>query len=501
MSHFGGLPGKMRPESVVSQSLPVPAPSQSQPVTRPTVRTRRPRQLEWLLLTACLWSPTGLAVVRKLVPNQPPWIDESASVVVGCAALLAAVRIRLPHYVARPLLVWAVFQLLYAIPALALDARVWATAIGTRVIPMTAVFVGYFAVREPRDLRRVAWSLGVMVLVTLPAAIAVTAYGSNSVLPYWLRPIDAQAAVTGDYWKGMHIVLFAGPFSERTSMGLAMVAAGFLLLAAAGSGVTGPQRWLCWVALGASGALLFLSMNRMLMFSLLIGAAAYIAWRVPRRRRAQAAAWAALAAAAGGIALSLLSVPMVGPRARAYVDVDVTVRLRDVLALEAVEWVQMRPLGSYLGSGGREARVFGYATPHPLEFHYVTRGETRETGAALLATDMGLGGMVLMPVAMLWPVVALYRRSRRTALRLAIDILLLYQVLFLFYFITKAATALTTASVAAILFWSVPGVCAGLLAGGREPQPCPDGAGGTSRPPRGKPRRRSRVGGRRTVPR
>ena len=114
--------------------------------------------------------------------------------------------------------------------------------------------------------------------------------------------------------------------------------------------------------------------------------------------------------------------------------------------------------GHFLGSRGPEAAALGYYDPYNR-----AKNIPVEVGGAQLAYEMGILGLVLMPIIILTIIRRILKLSKHKMHFRAIVILLTFNILLYIEYFTKSHMVLNTTQMQTYLFWAIPGICASLI--------------------------------------
>jgi hypothetical protein len=407
-----------------------------------------------MMLVACLVSPAITVLVRKFVPGQPAYIEVAAVGVVLAGWRWAFGQDRsLPGWAADPMVLWMLFQILYAMLSVFEDWRVGALAVVTRVVPMAMAFIAFTAIREWDDLERVSSWVCSLALLLLPVGIIVAFFG-NEVLPFWLQPLE-KMPIGGRLRGGIPPV--SAIFNTYGALATAMLAVFFLALAnvaLAEIRQKNTARW--WLTAAAAFLLVYLSTRRGAFIGGLVG---IIGFTLDRRKFSK---WQALILLSIIVliilvdAYGLVSSSSYDVRSEAALDWDFSKRINEIFAKFFRLWIDLAPLGNYLGFAGSEARNIG-------SVGYSRVYSVVEVGGAQLVAEVGILGAVFLPVTVAILIVGLYRRARRLSCQRAVNTLLLGQVVLFVLYYFKELQIVANVSLAQFFFWSIPGICAALI--------------------------------------
>lgn len=416
----------------------------------------------WIVLAACLLAPAGAGLLRKVAPGQPAALEPAAiGMVLLAIAWLVTQRRMLPKWVRRPLLFWAYFQLLYALLAIAVDWRIGVAATLIRIAPMAMAPIAYAALRSSEDLRESSVWVAGLAAAMVPFGLLVALFGQDAV-PFFLQPIRALIELGRTNRSG--VPGFAGVFSTFHVLGLSMMAVFYLALANVAQAEADRRpttRW--WVLALAALALVYLSTRRGAFLGAAIGLVVYLLQRrrIPRR-------WLVTA---GVVVLAAVALEFYGfavdqgrlGRSRselllqAFSAVEIAFRVAEVFLPHFWMWLRLVPFGTFLGAAGPEGSAMGWDILDRFTTDLV------EVGAAQLLLEMGWAGGILMPVVVMLLMWRIHRQSRGLRCHRAVTLLATYQGAFFGLYYLKELSAMTTVSMAQLIFWAVPGIAAALV--------------------------------------
>lgn len=427
------------------------------------------------MFSLCLVSPLISSIIRKLTPDQPNFIEVSSILLVAIIGMWSLTGIRiLPKWISYPLLLWAGFQFLYALPSIQYDYRIGLSAIGTRILPMLMAQIAYFSIRSISDLKKSTLWITYLAIPFLAISLWVSIYGNIS-LPIILKPVFILMELGRDINKGQ-IYTASAIFSTPTVLGLF----GFVVVTLALMNYSLLLRNIHYLFskfmmffICTSGILLaYLGGRRIALY---MSVAIIIIYIMRGRKFYFTIAF---------VMITLLAfreidnrTTIVGKSIEKRSDIilksdsgDITFgetlknRFYNVFLSLTLRHIEESWIGHFLGSRGQEALVFGY-------WRYRMDGAV-EVGAAQLAYEMGMIGLILMPLVIVIVSIKIIKESRRLLYKDAVIILITYFIIIFVDYYTKASPALTTNQIHHYLFWSVPGICASLIEIGRRSSAC-----------------------------
>lgn len=409
-------------------------------------------------LIICMISPLIFAIIRKIVPGQPVFLEVSGAVVVAVAALLIIYSgtVNFPSYLGNPLLFWVCLQVMYAVFSVFTDIRVGLAAIMTRVVPIAMAYISYGAIRDRMDLLRFSKVVCAMAIILFPLGVAGAIF-DNEILPIWLRPIEKAFEEGQDIRLGVQVV--STIFSTGAVLSMSSLAIFYLSLAniVYAKQYSLKHKAIWFLSLVASLLLIYVSTRRGALLAALFGIAYYLIvinkFSVKRNL----------------ITLLLICINFIGILAIDYYTINERVSNESRMSLVVDSWVLMRrineiffgiflrwlhetPFGTFLGFGGPEGPAFG-----------VDPGASIEVGAAQLAAEMGFIGAVLFPIILVIIGYRLYRKSRRLPVNKTIVILLLFQLTYFVLYYTKELSNMTGVTIGQLFFWGAFGVSGALI--------------------------------------
>lgn len=412
----------------------------------------------WKYLLAILLAPTLFSVLRKLAPGQPVVMDVLPAALVGLAAVWTLAQRRpLPRWAAVPLLIWAYFLFIYAGAAVSYNWVIGAAAVVTRILPIAMAWIAFATVRSFEDFRRVSRVVSSIAVVLLLPAL-VMAVAGNDVLPGVLSAIESSLEAGGATRSG--VPAFSGFYSTFHVMGLTGLALFFLALSnAALAEVTKGQKRATWWAIAISAFLLvYLSTRRGALLAALIGIIGYM---LTRRRVSMRLVFSGTMILVIALIIDQWGT-IVGGRLEERSDLalalDLSDRLINVFGIVFWRWLSEAPLlGSFLGFAGPEGTALAGRNLYRRYVNYV------EVGGAQLLAETGVIGALLMPTIVATLAGLAVFNARKLKCKYAVNLLVLYQLLFFGLYYTKELSAMGTPSTHLLLFWAVPGICAALI--------------------------------------
>ncbi len=416
----------------------------------------------WAVLAATLLAPAGAGLLRKLAPGQPAVLEPAGVGMVVLATLwLITQRRLLPRWIRAPLLFWALFQLVYAAAAMAVDWKIGVTAGMIRIGPMLMAPIAYAAIRHSNDLRETTKWVAGLALVLLPVGIAVALFGYDAV-PYFLQPIEAMIELGRTNRSGVPGV--AAVFSTFHVLGLSMMAVFFLALAnvaQAEADNRSPRLW--WLLAVSALALVYLSTRRGAFLAAALGLLVYFLQRRAISKKVLLG---------GGLVLLLVvaleAYGFVADQGRlttsrsalfleAFSIAEIGLRMAGVFLPLIWRWIRLTPFGTFLGAAGPEGSAMGWDILDRFSTDLV------EVGAAQLVVEMGWAGALLMPPVVIRLMWSIYSRSKGLRCHRAVTLLAVYQGAFFGLYYLKEMNAMTGVSMAQLMFWAVPGIGAALI--------------------------------------
>ena len=132
-------------------------------------------------------------------------------------------------------------------------------------------------------------------------------------------------------------------------------------------------------------------------------------------------------------------------------DLQLDTRIGGVFVPIVSYWMEEQPLGTFLGNGGAEAYAFGVVRDFPVEVL-----------AAVWVLEFGIAGAVICSCAMVIFLWRTYKLSLKTLEPSMARILALFCFGFFGLSFFKEASAFSQVFLGNLIFWSVPGIVAGI---------------------------------------
>jgi hypothetical protein len=416
------------------------------------------RQRTWPVLALVLLSPAAAAIIRKLWPDQPVFIESLPIFVILFAFLWALPRARdFPSYIALPIAIWFGIQGIYTIPALMEHPVLGVASFTVRTVPLLMPIIAFAAIQSMRDYQSVALTVGIITLLALPAGLVAAFWGDDG-LPFWLRSIDSFSFAGSERRAGLPALSFI--FSTPAVLSTTVGANAFLAIAAIRSPDL-PATWrrLFWIIAIGALLLLFLSTRRGMF---LVGAIGFLSllWGNQGKSRfsGKTIVYIFLAAIVFFLINSLGAIDETFHSSRLdfVTSINLWSRFNDIFLEFWLFWFWESPFGNYLGFAGPEANALGIRT------HEAITGNV-EVGAAQLLAEMGLLGTFGLPLIVAAMGRSLYSRARGTNVQDTVLTLVVFMAaLFALYFL-KEISILAGLWVGTLTFWATPGVCAALI--------------------------------------
>ncbi len=417
------------------------------------------------VLLLCFLSPVAAGLLRKFWPGQPSYVEVFALGPVMAAAVWAFHQHRrLPSDHKQALLFWAFIHEIYWIVALWADWRIAFAGAVLRLVPLFMATIAFAAIRDQEDLRKISKTICSLALILLPIGIIAVNRG-NEILPFWLQPIERLKASSSYYRVGMEVI--STIFTTQFTMSWSMVAILFLALTNLSLMKERAHFFWWWSVVLASTLMVFFSTRRAALLVCALGVVFLVLKSQGYIKRR----------AVFGIILTFVMLfmfdqtsssgmyTMYNGRSDFFFELPIMRRLNNVFFDGLIFWLDALPFGSGLGMAGPEGStfnsyIFRIGNPYAVEGEYLG---TLETGSALLAAEMGIIGVIMMPCIILWMMYRIHKKARGLQCQKAVNILLFFQLnLFLTYYL-KAFLILANIHLALFVFWAVPGICESLI--------------------------------------
>ena len=119
-----------------------------------------------------------------------------------------------------------------------------------------------------------------------------------------------------------------------------------------------------------------------------------------------------------------------------------------------IYWARVLPYGSFLGSAGREGRVFGYIDDDTMMV---------EAGGPQLVAEVGILGLIFFPLMVIHTALSVIKGVKSKSVRQANLILNTFFILYAVMFYSKEMLCLNTLSISHLFFWITPGINQALI--------------------------------------
>jgi hypothetical protein len=424
----------------------------------------------WIVFLFAQLAPLVGHVARKIVPGNPVWTEGLSIIPVVFIGLWALQgRERCPGWITRPLVLLAALMLAWTVKGLIEAPLVALSEIPFRIGPMLMTPVAYATIRSEEDMSKVSNIFGVLALLLAPISIYVAVFGDSS-LPQLLRPTayheaagltrlkdqyltacalfstPSQLGYFGLVVFGWSIVVFSTPRLKSRQFTLVAMVAGFIILYLSG------RRIFTYIA-----TILFMS-------NLLSSRAHVFRWVVAGLLVLAAVLWidrrSEYLIPTHGTRISYLLQP---DRSGTTFTGSAEGRFDRIVVRSGISNLLRYPLGTYLGKFSATGRALGENDILAQNADNPEAHISIESGLNLLIVEMGFVGAIAWPLAVLYIIYQLLRRSRHARSRHSVVVLLLFFSLLAFNYLLKDNNSLHGHQVQALFFWALPGLCAALL--------------------------------------
>jgi hypothetical protein len=320
-------------------------------------------------------------------------------------------------------------------------------------VPLFLCRIGYITVRRPGGFVTLGKIFGTVIGILFGGGLLAVALGTEN-LPFWLQA-TAQARDAGEnVLKGSFFVpsLFFSTVRvlAHSLMGLIY----FIYLALCVKQIRQESRLIWWIIAIAGLLLLYLLGRRAVMMATLPG----LLFCIYRERYTilQTVLIGAVISTAvwyvEDAALLMAEGPAISGRTELYENLNFVDRIQLFISI-VQQWLSIAPWGEYLGYASPIARSFGISQ----EYYAV------EFGAAQLVAEMGVWGLIGLPLLvsvllanMIWR--SWFLGSRYLVWLMAMFILCLFGLYYL-----KSLSFLMIGTIDNFMFWGFFGASAGLL--------------------------------------
>ncbi len=425
------------------------------------------------VFTICLLAPAFGGIIRKALPGQPVMIDALPALLlfaVGTHALFSKRKIN--GKIIGPLAGWALFQCVFAFLSIQEEILVGISAFITRICPMFMAIIAYKYIRNESDLQNAVIVSAVLIMIMLPFGVYASIFG-NSGLPRIFAPLDIITSINRDERVG--ISSFAGVFSSQWLLSISCLGILYLFLTQFFIGKKSIKQFV-WLGIvsASSLAIIYFSTRRGAFLAGLVGIG-FVLFKTCfplKQKTSKKVRFYIFAGTVATVAIMFFlakSIDKYTPKEdtnrKQYSrsewvfsekEISVSDRLKRFFIPITLQWIEFTPMGNYLGYGGPEIRAFkilGYR-----EFlGYV------EVGSAQLVAEMGIAGVLIMPILIIITIIRISRLAKRSRYKNAIYVQMLFMAIVFTLYYTKESLMLVNVSVGNFYFWAIPGICAAML--------------------------------------
>jgi hypothetical protein len=408
----------------------------------------------------CLLAPVIAALIRKFVPGQPNSIEPISSIAVIFLSLWFFVHIKkrttIPVWLTQVLVLLAAFQGIYAILAMFYDIRVAILAVCIRILPIVLVGIAAAAITKTEDFLMITRILGTIVLAMVPVGITVYFFG-NGFLPHFLLPIDAMVKLGRETKGGFQTC--AGIFNTEIILANTVVAIVFLSLTAVNLRNVKHKTYF-WIVACSGVLLTYVTTQRAAFYLGLVGIFVhFIIQRGIKKFHIISAFFFIIVAIIGTdhyTQKQALYKMHYKQRSDLMTDMDLKTRVNLVFIELLVKWMIKTPVGMFLGYSGNESAAFPNSSiPQP--------DGAVETGAAVAVADTGIIGFMLYLGVIFIVSLRILKHAKFGENQNAVYLLMTYFMGFFIIYYMKAYTVMGALSLAQLVFWAAPGICAKLI--------------------------------------
>jgi hypothetical protein len=417
----------------------------------PLSSSKASRQGKTLVL--CLLAPVFGAVFRKLVPGQPVSIEIGLASLGLILLLFTGLREKGGSYNSVPIILWILFSFVYLLPSLNYEPRIFGLGMVTRILPLFLPWAAAKCLKNTADFQLLCRSFTVFALLHIPIVIWSLIAGVDQ-LPSILRPLSDYS----DLGKGTRAGFgeFVGFMITPSMLANTMLVSIFLSLAGLKIERKSLHKWY-YLAIFTGLISMYLSTRRGAMY-IGVGGIGLYAMLLSRSK----------IKTLFGVSIAIYFLLFVDNISRHEGSKDHESRIDHFIAgfetiTERIDyyfidlvlfWFNQYPLGSFLGSVGREARAFGLIDEYsPMV----------ESGGPQLMAETGVLGFILFPAVILTMVFAQLSLKKSGNVRNPILILHTLTILYLMMFYFKEMLCLNTLSVPHLFFFAGFGICHSLM--------------------------------------
>jgi len=337
---------------------------------------------------------------------------------------------------------------------------------------MFMAIIAYKYIRNEKDLQNAVIVSAILVMIMLPFGVYASIFG-NSGLPRIFAPLDIITTINRD--ERMGISSYAGVFSSQWLLSISCLGILYLILTQFFVGKK-TMKQIVWLGVvsASSLAIIYFSTRRGAFLAGLAGIA-FVFFKsffpLKQKTTKKMRIYILIGTVAAVAIMYFLAknidkyTPKEDTNRKQYSrsewvfsekEISVSDRLKRFFIPITLQWIEFTPMGNYLGYGGPEIRAFkilGYR-----EFlGYV------EVGAAQLVAEMGIAGVLIMPLLIIMTIMRICRLAKKSRYKNAIYVQMLFMAIVFTLYYTKESLMLVNVSVGNFYFWAVPGICAAML--------------------------------------
>jgi len=392
-------------------------------------------------------------LVRKIWPGQPVFFMAVGFPVVFIVILWAIITKRIasiPGWVKFPITIWIILQSFFLVLSLQHGVELFSISFFVQIVPLFLPWLAYQSIISGSQLRKLCSFYSLLAVFLLPFAIFTIIFGDTS-LPPFLRAIDTMVEQGLNYRAGLQA--FSGIFS--TQAGLANTMMGTIYLIAftiAYRQQKGLTLYKEFFSLLSAVVLLYSSTRRGALF-LSLPALLFLFFRIKSFRLRLFSLVSMLIFGVLVIVLDEYSYSgQVDSRTAFLVTGDLWARINGIFLGLWGNALYFTPWGTCLGAGSKAGDVVGILPPYALE-----------VGAAVVTHETGIIGVITLMLCIAYLSIKEWQiASRMIYWKQSVQLLVIFQITYFIQWFCKEMMSMGNFNFSYLLFWSVPGIVAGL---------------------------------------
>jgi hypothetical protein len=391
-------------------------------------------------------------LLRKIWPGQPVFFMAVGFPVVFIIILWAVITKQLasiPGWVKFPITIWIILQSFFLVLSLQHGVKLFSISFFVQIVPLFLPWLAYQSIISGSQLRELCSFYSLLAVFLLPFAIFTIIFGDTS-LPPFLRAIDTMVERGLNYRAGLQA--FSGIFSTQAGMSNTMMGTIYLIaFTIAYRQQKGASIYKEFFSLLSAVVLLYSSTRRGALF-LSLPALLFLFLRIKSFRLKMFSFVGLFILGALVIVLDKYSYSVqVDSRTAFVVTGDLWLRINHIFLRLWGNALHLTPWGTCLGAGSQAGMVVGIFPPD------------LEVGAAVVTHETGLIGVITLMICIAYLIRKEWQIASKMILwKQPVQLLVIFQLAYFIQWFCKERLAMGNFNFSYLLFWSVPGIIAGL---------------------------------------